>query len=316
MASPGASLGAPRPSPLSSGASYNNLLHALTAQGSPAIQSPVFAPPRHAPIPAGYPAPVHVDPVLIRIKHITETFHAAATNDQTFYYLYCNVCNAQSRHLMYPDIVFFLRLHLQVGWIDLLVRHHRQNEIEGVPNHLIDERKELIEWLVQRDKTLKPRTAQYLTGQLAKFVPLDFDPSQITPLAQLLDHLYVLENDSFFASKEILAPTKQEYRIQVVTFLNWEGGEARIVKDVNVWKMIGWAGMLRMLSALTQNIQAAQFGQNYGWQSSAYHGHWMYWVSENGVPRGWGRKLDGDAHLMEVKGLLEEGQKIYIMHVS
>lgn len=267
-------------------------------------------------MPAGYPASIYINPVLIRIKHMTETFHAAATNDQTFYNLYCNVCNAQSRHLMYPDLVFFLRLHLQVGWIDLLVRHHRQNEIEGDPNQIIDERNELIEWLVQQDKTLKPRAGQYLADQLAKFAPLDFDPSQVRPLARLLDHLYVFEDDLFFKPKDIPAPNRQEYRIRVVTFLDWEGGDAKIVKDVKISKMITWAEMQRILSALTQNIQAAQFGYNYGWQSGAYHGGWEYWASENGIPDGRGHGLSEDAHWMEVKGLLEQGQKIYIMHVS
>ena len=266
-------------------------------------------------MPAGYPAANYVDPVLVRIKHMTETFHAAATSDHTFYNIYCNVCNAQNRHLMYPDLVFFLRLHLQVGWIDLLIRHHRQHEIEGDLNHLIDERKELIEWLVQQDKTLKPRAAQYLTGQLAKFAPLNFDPSQVRPLAKLLDHLYVLENDLFFRPKEIPAPNRQEYRVKVVT-LDYEGGEPKVVEDVNIWKMIGWTEMQRMLSALTQNIQAAQFGQNYGWQTSTYHGHWVYRTSESGTPEGWRRELNGDTHLREMKGLLEQGQKIYIMHVS
>ncbi|KAG9941847.1 hypothetical protein KCU85_g9439, partial [Aureobasidium melanogenum] len=311
-----------RPSAFSAGAPQNNLLHALPTQGVPAIQRPPFA-PRHAPMPAGYPAqihpapvypPIYIDPVLIRIKHMTETFHAAATSDQTFYSLYCSVCNAQDRHLMYPDLVFFLRLELQIGWIDLLERHHRQNEIEGDTAQLITERKKLIEWLVRKDTTLKRRAAQYLTGQLARFAPLDFDPSQVRPLAKLLDHLYVLEDDLFFKPKEIVAPNRQEYRIQVVTFLNWEGGDAKVVKDVNTWKMIGWAELQRMLSAMTQNVQAAQFGHNYGWQTSNYHGNWMYWSTENENFEGDGHVLSSDAQLAEMKRLLEQGQKIYIMH--
>ncbi|KAK6007003.1 hypothetical protein QM012_006011 [Aureobasidium pullulans] len=310
MAPTGAPPGAPRPSALSSGASHINLLHALTAQGPPTVQRPLFSPARRALLPAGYPAPIFVDPTMARIKHMTETFHAAATNDQTFYNLYCNVCNAQDRQIMYPDLVFFLRLELQIGWIDLL---ERQNEV-GDTAHLITERRNLIEWLVRNDKTIKQRAGHYLTSQLAKFAPLNFDPSQVRPLAKLLDHLYVLENDLFFRPKEIPAPTRYEYRVRVVTSLDYEVGEAKIVENINIWKMIGWVEMQRILSARSQNIQPAQFGQNYGWQISTYHGHWVYWASESDIPEGHSRELSSDVHLMEMKGLLEQGQKIYIMH--
>ncbi|KAI4717130.1 hypothetical protein E4T48_06634 [Aureobasidium sp. EXF-10727] len=305
--------GAPTQSALAPGAS-RNLLQALTAQNPPTIQRPVFAAPRKAPMPAGYPAPVYVDPTMIRIKHMTETFHAAATNDQTFYSLYCGVRGSQSHDAAYPNLVFFLRLHLQVGWLDLLERHHRQNEVQGDTAHLIHERKKLIEWLVQQDKTLKPRAGQYLAGQLAKFAPLNFDPSQVSPLNALLDHLYVLENDRFFNPEVIPAPTRQEYRIQVVTYLNYEGGDAQIVKDVNIWKKTCWLVVERMLSALTQNIQAAQFAYNYGWQEGGYRGNWTYWVSESGTPEGWSHELFSEAHLEEMKTFLEQGKKIYIMH--
>jgi hypothetical protein len=271
---------------------------------------------RQAPLPAGYPAPVLADPVLIHIKHMTDTFYAAATNDPTFYKLYCNVRNAQSHYTAYPDLVFFLRLHLQVSWIDLLERHNRQNEVQGDTNRLINERKELIGWLVKRDQTLKSRAGHYLTRQLARFAPLDFDPSQVRPLIALLDHLYVLENKFFFEPKEIRAPTRQEYRIKVVTYLNYEGGEAQIVEDVNISKRIGWFELQRELAILTQNIQAAQLAYPYGFQSGGYHGHWEYWANETETPEGWSREVSSEAHLVEMKGLLEQGQKIYIMHVS
>jgi len=175
---------------------------------------------------------------MARIKHMTDTFHAAATNDPTFYKIYCGVRNAQSQYVTFPTLVFFLRLHLQVSWIELLERHNRQDEVEGDTIRLIQERKELIEWLVQHDKTLKPRAGQYLAGQLARFAPLAFDPSQVRPLVALLDHLYVLENKAFFEPKAIRAPNRQEYRIKVVTFLDYEGGEAKIVEDVNISKKI------------------------------------------------------------------------------
>jgi hypothetical protein len=309
--------GAPLRSALASGASFNNLLQALIPQGPPSIQRPMFAASsRQAPFPAGYPAPVLADPVLIHIKHMTDTFYAAATNDPTFYKLYCNVRNAQSHYTAYPDLVFFLRLHLQVSWIDLLERHNRQNEVQGDTNRLINERKELIGWLVKRDQTLKSRAGHYLTRQLARFAPLDFDPSQVRPLIALLDHLYVLENKFFFEPKEIRAPTRQEYRIKVVTYLNYEGGEAQIVEDVNISKRIGWFELQRELAILTQNIQAAQLAYPYGFQSGGYHGHWEYWANETETPEGWSREVSSEAHLVEMKGLLEQGQKIYIMHVS
>jgi hypothetical protein len=253
---------------------------------------------------------------MVRIKHMTDTFHAAATNDPTFYKLYCDVRNAQSQYTTFPTLVFFLRLHLQVGWIELLERHNRQNEVEGDTTRLIVERKELIEWLVQHDKTLKPRTGHYLARQLARFAPLDLDPSQVSPLATLIDHLYVLEDKLFFEPKEIRAPTKQEYRIQVITYLNYEGGEAQIVQDVNISKRIGWFELQRELAILTHNIQAAQLAYPYGFQSGGYHGHWEYWANETETPEGWSREVSSEAHLVEMKGLLEQGLKIYIMHVS
>jgi hypothetical protein len=309
--------GAPSQSALAPSASFNNLLQALIPRGPPSIQRPMFAASsRQAPLPAGYPAPTYVHPVMVRIKHMTDTFHAAATNDPTFYKLYCDVRNAQSQYTTFPTLVFFLRLHLQVGWIELLERHNRQNEVEGDTTRLIVERKELIEWLVQHDKTLKPRTGHYLARQLARFAPLDLDPSQVSPLATLIDHLYVLEDKLFFEPKEIRAPTKQEYRIQVVTYLNYEGGEAQIVQDVNISKRIGWFELQRELAILTHNIQAAQLAYPYGFQSGGYHGHWEYWANETETPEGWSREVSSEAHLVEMKGLLEQGLKIYIMHVS
>lgn len=309
--------GAPPQSALAPGSSLNNLLQALIPQGPPVIQRPVFAASsRQTPLPAGYPAPVFVDPVMARIKYMTDTFHAAATNDPTFYKLYCDVRNAQSYHTAYPDLVFFLRLHLQTSWIDLLERHHRQSEVEGDTTRLISERKELIGWLAKRDQTLKSRAGQYLAGQLARFAPLDFDPSQVSALIALLDHLYVLENKLFFEPKETRAPTRQEYRIKVVTFLNYVGGKAKIVEDVNIFKRIGWFELMGTLSVLMQNIQSTQLGYTYGFQSGGYHGHWVYWANETGTSEGLAYELASEAHLMDMKGLLEQGQKIYIMHVS
>jgi hypothetical protein len=231
---------------------------------------------RQAPLPAGYPAPNYVDLVMTRIKYMSDTFHAAATNDPTFYKIYCGVLNAQSHYNAYPDLVFFLRLHLQVSWLDLLQRHNRQDEVEGDPIHLISERKGLIGWLVKRDKTLKSRAGQYLTGQLARFAPLDFDPSQVSPVIVLLDHLYMLENKLFFDPKEIRPPARHEYRVKVVTYLNYEGCDAKIVEDVKLDKRIGWYELQRTLSVLTQNIQAAQLAYNYGFQTGGYHGKWVY----------------------------------------
>jgi hypothetical protein len=308
--------GAPLRSALAPGASFNNLLQALIPRGPPSIQRPMFAASSHqAPLPAGYPAPVLADPVLVHIKHMTDTFYAAATNDPTFYKLYCNARDAQSHYTTYPNLVFFLRLHLQISWLDLLSRHNRQSEVEGDPAHLISERKELIRWLVKQDQTLKPRAGQYLTHQLAKF-PLGFEPNQVRPLIALLDHLYVLENRLFFEPKVIRAPARSEYRIQVVTYLNYEGGEAQIVEDVNISKKIGWFELQRELAIRTHNIQAAQLAYPYGFQSGGYHGHWEYWASETETPEGWSREVSSEAQLKEMKGLLEQGIKIYIMHVS
>ncbi|KAH0142898.1 hypothetical protein KCU67_g13821, partial [Aureobasidium melanogenum] len=143
MASPGAS----RLSALSFSASYNNLLQALTTQGPPTIQRPVSAAPHPARILAGFPAPPAANPVMLRIKFLTDTFNAAATNDPIFYKLYCSVRNAQSHNIAYPDLVFFFRLQLQVGWVQFLVDTHRENEIEEDTTALIRERKNLIEWL-------------------------------------------------------------------------------------------------------------------------------------------------------------------------
>lgn len=271
---------------------------------------------RQTPLPAGYPAPNYVERMMARIKYMTDTFHAAATNDPTFYKIYCGVINAQSHRSAHPDLVFFLRLHLQVSWLDLLQRHNRQNEVEGDPVHLISERKELIGWLVKREKTLKARAGQYLTSQLARFAPLDFDPSQVSPVIVLLDHLYMLENKLFFGPKEIRAPARYEYRVKVVTYLNYEGGDAKIVEDVNLDKRIGWYELKHTLSNLTQNIQAAQLTYNHGFDTGGYHGKWVYWANETDTPEGWSRDLDSAAQRMEMKGLLEQGLKIYIMHVS
>jgi hypothetical protein len=316
MASPGA----PPSSALAPSASLNNLLQAIYVQRSPSIQRPMFAASsRQTPLPAGYPAPIYVHPVMVRIKHMTDTFCAAATNDPTFYKIYRGMRNAEDQCTAFPNLVFFLRLHLQVGWVELLERHSRQNEVEGNTINLIAEHKELIEWLVQHDKTLKPRAGQYLTGQLARFAPLDFDPSQVSPLATLLDHLYVLEDKLFFGPKEIRAPTRYEHRVKVVTYLDHEGGNAKIVEDVNLDKRICWYELQRTLSILTQNIQAAQLAYNYGFQTGGYHGkwvYWAYWANEMDAPEGWSRDLDSAAQMMEMKGLLEQGLKIYIMHVS
>ncbi|KAI4849347.1 hypothetical protein E4T44_03404 [Aureobasidium sp. EXF-8845] len=312
MAPPGS---LPR-SALAPGASWNNLLQTIT-RAPQSIQRPMFAATsRQTPLPAGYPAPIYVDPVMTRIKYMTDTFHAAATNDPTFYKIYCGVFNAQSHYSAHPDLVFFLRLHLQVSWLDLLQRHNRQNEVEGDPIHLINERKELIGWLVKRDKTLKSRAGQYLTGQLARFAPLDFDPSQVSPVIVLLDHLYMLENKLFFDPKEIRAPARHEYRVKVVTYLNYEGGDAKIIEDVNLDKRIDWYELQRTLSILTQNIQAAQLTYNYGFQTGGYHGKWVYWANETTAPEGWSRDLDSAAQMMEMKGMLEQGLKIYIMHTK
>ena len=316
-APPGALSGAPPPSALDPGASLNNLLQALIPQGRPPIQRPVFAAPtRQNPLPAGYPAPTYVDPVMHRIKYMTDTFHAAATNDPIFYKIYCDVRNAESPYSAFPNLGFFLRLHLQVSWIDLLERHHRQNEVEGDTTRLIQERKDLIEYLVQHDKTLKPRAGQYLTGRLARFGALHFDPRQVSPLVALLDHLYVLENRLFFGPQNIRAPARSEYRIQVVTYLDYEGGEAKIVEDVNISQRISVFELHDMLSTLTRNIQAAQFDYNYGFQSGGYHGHWVYWANKTGDPYGWARALDSEAQLGEMKDFLDEGLKIIIKHVS
>lgn len=316
-APPGALPDAPPRSALAPGASLDNLLQALIPQGRSPIQRPVFAAPsRQAPLPADYPRPIHVDSTMVRIKHMTDTFHAAATNDPTFYKVYSDVRNAESPYVAFPNLVFFLRLHLQVSWIDLLERHHRQNEVEGDTTRLVQERKELIEWLVQHDKTLKPRAGQYLSGQLARFAALDFDPSQVTPLAALLDHLYVLENRLFFGPKNIRAPARNEYRIQVVTYLDYEGGEAKIVENVNISQRISLFELHSMLSMLTKNIQAAQLDYNYGFQSGGYHGHWVYWANETGLPYGRARELGSEAQLEEMKDFLDEGLKISIKHVS
>lgn len=308
---------APAQSALAPGASLNNLLQALIPQGRPSIQRPMFAAaPRQAPLPAGYPAPVFVDPTLAHIRHMTETFHAAATNDPTFYKIYCDVRNAESSYSGFPTLVFFLRLHLQVSWIDLLERHGRQTEVEGDTTHLISERKELIGWLVKRDQTLKPRAGRYLAGQLARFGPLDFDPSQVRPLIALLDHLYVFENRLFFGPKNMRPPARSEYRIQVVTYLDYEGGEAKIVEDVNISQRISIFELQGMLSDLTRNIQAAQLDYNYGFQSGGYHGHWVYWANKKGISDGLARELGSEAQLTEMKDHLDEGLKIFIKHVS
>lgn len=249
---------------------------------------------------------------MVHIKFLTDTFNAAATNDPIFYDLYCSVRNAQSRNTVYPDLVFFFRLQLQVGWIEFLVDTHRENELEAGTTALIRERKNLIEWLVQQDKTIKHRFGQYLRQQLSKSAPLDFDPWQVHPVASLLDHLYALETDAFFERADIPLPTRQEYRIRLAIFLDYEGGWPKVYQDINIWKQLGWTEMERILSAWTQNIQSAQFHYNNGWESGGYHGHWLYLV---GAEERY-RMLASDASLHEMKGFLAQGQSISIIHVS
>ncbi|KAH0020633.1 hypothetical protein KCU78_g6399, partial [Aureobasidium melanogenum] len=302
---------ASRPSALSSSASYNNLLQALTAQGSPTVQCPVFAAQRPARILAGFPAPPSVKPVMLRIKFLTDTFNAAATNDPIFYKLYCSVRNAQNHNIASPDLVFFFRLQLQVDWIRFLVDTHREDETEEDAAALIRERKNLIEWLVQQDKTIKQRFGQYLHQQLSRFAPLDFDPWQVRPVASLIDHLYVLETNAFFEPANLPMPTRQEYRIRVVTYLDYEGGWPQIYQDLNVLKQIGWTQMECLLSALTQNIQSAQLHYNHGWESGGYHGNWLYLVGEEEEKY---RVLASEVNLQEMKGFLAQGQSISIIH--
>ena len=312
--------------PLQAGASFsfNNLLQTMA---SPTIQRPQFAAARHAPMPAGYPAPnvqpapvpvpvpIPVDPTLRRIKYLTDTFHAASTNDPTLYLLYCRFRDAQTQHVAFPELVFFLRLHLQVGWIEFLEQQGRQDEI-GDTSALIRERKDLILWLVNQYKTLKQRAGAYLTRKLAAFAPLDFEPKKVSPVAFLIDHLYVLENDLFYKPKKPAAPTKQQYRIRVATYLDYEGGEPKVVQDANIQKNSTWEQMQGTLSALTQNIQSAQLGYNYGWLAGGYYGNWLFWAGESEEPQGWNRLLMTEGDFREMKGLLAQGQKVYIEHVS
>lgn len=306
--------------PPQAGASFslNNLLQTIT---TPTIQRPKFAAARHAPMPAGYPAPivqpvpVPVDPVLLRIKYLTDTFHAAATSDPAFYILYCRFCGAEVQNAAFPDLVFYLRLQLQLGWIEFLEQHGRQHEI-GDTQALLHERKDLILWLVQQSNTLKQRAGTYLTSQLAKFAPLNFDPKQVSPVAKLLDHLFELEMNAFYKPTPTRAPTKQEYRIRVATYLDYEGGEPKIVQDVNIPKKSTWAEMQRTLSAATQNVQAAQLDYSYGWQTNGYYGNWLFWAGESEEPQGWNRVLMTEGDFLEMKGLLAQGQKVYIEHVS
>ncbi|THY44915.1 hypothetical protein D6C90_04161 [Aureobasidium pullulans] len=310
--------------PLQAGASFNfnNLLQTIA---SPTIQRPQFAAARHAPMPAGYPAPniqpapvpvpvpIPVDPTLRRIKYLTDTFHAAATNDPALYLLYCRFRDAQTQHVAFPELVFFLRLHLQVGWIEFLEQQGRQDEI-GDTSALIHERKDLILWLVNQYKTLKQRAGEYLTRKLAAFAPLDFEPKKVSPVAFLIDHLYVLENDLFYKPKKPAAPTKQQYRIRVATYLDYEGGEPKVVQDANIQKNSTWEQMQGTLSALTQNIQSAQLGYNYGWLAGGYYGNWLFWAGESEEPQGWNRLLMTEGDFREMKGLLAQGQKVYIEH--
>ncbi|KAH0021929.1 hypothetical protein KCU78_g5945, partial [Aureobasidium melanogenum] len=302
---------ASRLSTLSSSASYNNLLQALTTQVPPTIQRPVSAAPRPARVLADFPAPPAANPVMLRIKFLTDTFDAAATNDPIFYKLYCGARNAQSHDIAYPDLVFLFRLQLQVGWVQFLVDTHRENEIEEDTTALIRERKNLIEWLVQQDRTIKQRFGQYLRQQLFRFAPLDFDPWQVHPVASLIDHLYVLETNAFFEPTNVPMPTRQEHRIRVVTYLDYEGGWPQIYQDVNIWKQIGWTQMERLLSALTQNIQSTQLHYNHGWQSGGYHGNWLYLVGEEEERY---RVLASEVSLQEMKGFLAQGQSISIIH--
>jgi hypothetical protein len=121
---------------------------------------------------------------------------------------------------------------------------------------------------------------------LARLASLDFDPSQISPVIVLVDHLYMLKIKLFFDPKAIRAPARHEYRVKVVTYLNYEGGDAETVEDVNLDKRIGWFELQRTLLILTQNIQAAQLAYNYGFQTGGYHGKWVYWANETDAPEG------------------------------
>ncbi|KAG9845436.1 hypothetical protein KCU98_g6637, partial [Aureobasidium melanogenum] len=289
MAPPGAS----RPSALSSSASYNNLLQALTTQGPPTIQRAVFAAPCLAHVIADFPAPPAINPVMLRIKFLTDTFNAAATNDPIFYKLYCSMGNAQSHNIAYPDLVFLFRLQLQVDWIRFLVDTHHENEIEEDAAALIRERRNLIEWLVQQDRTIKQRFGQSIQSQVSSIIFTSLRPMP------------------FFEPANLPMPTRQEYRIRVVTYLDYEGGWPQIYQDVNIWKQIGWTQMERLLSALTQNIQSAQLHYNHGWESGGYHGNWLYLVGEEEERY---RVLASEVSLQEMKGFLAQGQSISIIH--
>ncbi|KAI5238400.1 hypothetical protein E4T43_07439 [Aureobasidium subglaciale] len=290
------------PSPLAPASTYANLLHNLTPT---TIQRPTFASPA--------PVPRLVDSTLAIIQHTANTFDAAATNDPVFYLLYRRCLDAQPS-VAYPELVYYLRLELQVGWIKYLERQYRQDEI-GDTAALIHERKNYIEWLVQHDKSVKPRVGQYLSRYLAKFAPLDFEPSEVPSVADLIDHLYVLETEMFYETVEVPGPSKQEYRIRVVTYIDYDGGLPMVHQDLNIWKKLGFAGLSRMLSNATSNIQSAQFHYNNGWECGGTNGHWLYQIvtEEQKEPL---MPLASDADLGEVKKILAQGQGIIVSHTQ
>ncbi|KAI5200150.1 hypothetical protein E4T39_05841 [Aureobasidium subglaciale] len=279
--------------------SYANLLHALAPTTT---QRPTFAPPG----PASRPG----DSTLELIKHTTDTFNAAATNDPVYYLLYRRVLDAQP-NVFCPELVYFIRLELQVGWIEYLERQCRQDEIGNI-TALVHERKNYIKWLVQQDKSVKPRAGQYISPYLAKFAPLDFEPSEVPSVACLLDRLYVLETDAFYKTAEVLGPSRSEYRIRVATYIDYDGGRPKVYQDLDIWKKLGFAGLSRMLSNATSNIQTAQFHYNNGWECGGTHGHWLYQI----VAEGPYQTLASDTDLEEMKGILAQGQGVLIIHTQ
>jgi hypothetical protein len=302
--------------PSSSGA-YRDLVHVISSS-APAIQRPQFSSPGTGLLSCGYPyntalTPPPVDPMLSHIKHMTETFHAAASSDPVFYMLYMRAHEVQLKTISHPTMVFFVRLHLQIGWIDHLAKTGRQDEI-GDTIKLVSERKQCVDWLVLHDKTLKQRVGVYLLARLKKFAPLDFDPRRVKPMSLLLDHLYELETNAFFNPVKLKAPSRTEYRIQVVSYLSHEGGNPQVILDLNISKQIRFDVLHYILCTATCNIQPAQLGYNNGWQIGGDHGCWVYWVDEE---EGDGNhELSSDVHLNSMKASLSKGHSILIMHVS
>ncbi|KAI5235938.1 hypothetical protein E4T42_09589 [Aureobasidium subglaciale] len=294
------------PSPLGPASTHAKLVHALTAT---VIRRPKFASQAPAPIPA--------NSSMALIKHTTDTFNAAATNDPVYYLLYRRFLEAQPS-VAYPKLVYYLRLELQIGWIGFLGREGRQEEI-GDTDALVKERKDMIIWLVrQYDVSLKQRAGQYLRGQLAKFAPLSFDPNEVSPVAVLIDHLYVLETEIFYKTVEVPGPSRQEYRIRVVTYIDNDGGMPKVHQDLNVWKKLGFAGLSRMLSNATSNIQSARFHYNNGWECGGTNGYWLYQIvsEEPERPEEPLMPLASDADLGEVKKILAQGQGIIVSHTQ